>query len=73
MSVSLFWEPGKREKKTCSYALHQTLSKKYMFPISLDKSDLDYLEGLQDAGVEGVEELRNAIVEYGSIDFTEDH
>jgi hypothetical protein len=73
MSSTIFWEPGRRKKTPCNYALKQILQKKYQFPTTLYTGSLDYLDGLADAGIEGAAVLGSAIIEYGSIDLTEEY
>lgn len=43
------------------------------YPEILDRTDLRYLEGLADAGVDGAEDLRAAIIEYDEVEILEEY
>lgn len=69
MSSSLEWEPRNRERESLPDELKFVLRKRYGEPVSsiIDDSDLAYLAGLRDAGIEGAEDLIEAINKYGEI------
>lgn len=62
MTCSLCWKPVSTERDyISSYQLRDILEKKYGYPSNLDHSDISYLEALEDAGVDGADELIEAI------------
>jgi hypothetical protein len=69
MGCSLRWKPRSKKDYGCgSYQLRDILENKYGYPSNLDYSDLTYLESLQDAGVEGAEDLIEAIRKHDEIE-----
>jgi hypothetical protein len=72
MSAHLMWEPTDRPRKRLPDALKYALERS---PAGRDtrhfgEDSLSYLEGLRDAGVEGAQELIDAIENYGDITVT---
>ena len=71
MSSTLCWEPKHRETKTLPNALKYVLQKKEgldgVINITMGESDLGYLQGLKDAGIEGAEELITAIEKHNQV------
>lgn len=59
MSSSLTWEKVRQNKKTLSYNAKYALRKKYGEPVDtvLTRSDIEYLEGLRDSGMEELTDL----------------
>lgn len=77
MGVNLYWRPViKRIDKHRSLpdALKRILARRYFDQDGtlstdwLETQDMDYLQGVADAGVEGAEELLKAIEKYGSVE-----
>lgn len=74
MSTNLYWEPAERPLKAVGdTALKSILRERFGFPVKLvlSASNISYLSGLQDAGVDGAKELIAAIEKHGSITLTE--
>lgn len=73
MSSNLYWEPTARKKKDLPTAIKFALRKR--FPggvnITLDTTNLDYLQGLADAGIDGAQTLVDAIDQHECIELTE--
>lgn len=70
MSGSLYWEPATNASKPvpkADHLLRDILSTRYELPARLDQSDLDYLTGLRDAGMEGARELIKLISKHEAI------
>lgn len=70
MSSTLIWEPEVREQKSLSTPVKWALQKRncgIIDSMRLDTDDLDYVKGLIDAGVEGAQELYDAISNNHSI------
>lgn len=73
MSSSLVWEPANRKTHDLPYALKNALQKRYDYPINtiMDSSNIEYLQGLADAGVEGSDKLIEAIEKHDRISVKE--
>jgi hypothetical protein len=70
MDKSLYWEPCKESVEISDVVLKKILVDRWKIDRSysvLRESDLSYLQGLLDAGVEGVEDLIEAICIYKEI------
>ena len=69
MSSTLMWEPLRRNKKDLPNEMKYILRKKYGEPVKivLSERDIEYLQGVKDAGVESIETLINAIEKYQEI------
>jgi len=63
------WEPLNRKKKDLPDEIKYILRKKYGEPVKivLRECDIEYLQGVKDAGVESIEILINAIEKYQEI------
>lgn len=77
MSTSLLWRPiVPVEEHTLPNQLKYRLGPRYWNhdgtlggePVTLSSDDLQYLAGLKDGGVEGAEELIDAINKYGAVE-----
>lgn len=69
MGCSLYWRPiPKKQYRVGEYQLRDILEKRYGYPSELDCSDVTYLKALDDAGVEGADELVEAIEKHGEIE-----
>jgi hypothetical protein len=82
VSSSLFWKPViPQRENTLPDNLKYILGKKYWNhdgtltspPLVLDEDNLEYLSGLVDAGVEGAEELVEAIRKHGRVEIWISH
>ena len=69
MSSTLVWEPLDRGKKELPDEIKYILRKKYGEPVKivLSECDIEYLQGVKDAGVESIETLIKAIEKYHKI------
>jgi len=69
MSSTLMWEPLRRNKKDLPNEIKYILRKKYGEPVKivLCERDVEYLQGVKDAGVESIEILIKAIEKYQEI------
>jgi len=68
MSTNLFWLPRVRKGKILSKDLRRIIDKKYGYgEFVLDHSDLGYLEGLKDSGIEDADKLIEAISKHDCI------
>ena len=70
MSSSLVWEPAERKQKSLPTALKWVLQKRNGGTIDhmeMGQDDLHYIMALKDAGVDGAEELYDAVVKHGTI------
>jgi hypothetical protein len=74
MSTHLYWEPSSRKKKSLPTGLKWAFQKRFNGSIHamLCTNDIPYLEGLRDAGIEGAQELIDAIDQYECIDLIEE-
>lgn len=69
MSATLVWQvKPKSDYKSLPFQLRCVLEKKWIFPVVVGFSDLYYLEGLKDAGIEGAEELMGLIHQFEEIE-----
>jgi hypothetical protein len=77
MSFNLYWRPVKpTTAKSLPRDLKKPLAKRFFDsdgslkggPVTLTDKDSDYLEGLADAGVDGAEELIEAIRRHGAVE-----
>ena len=77
MSTDLFWQPfcppkGKSLPLALKYALSPTIfghdGSLSSSPELMDKTRLDYVQGLCDARVSGAAELMDAIRKYGTVE-----
>ena len=74
MSANLKWEPAKREAGDLPDGLKFALrDKRGMFQSGdgrerFDESDLNYLRGLMDAGIEGAQELIELIEKHEAVE-----
>ena len=69
MSATLVWQikPTSRYKGL-PIQLRYILEKKWCFPKVVDLSDIPYFQGLNDAGIEGAEELIDIIKQFIEIE-----
>ena len=68
MSSSIYWKPKSSIGNLVSGTrLKGILQDKFGHNFTLDDNDLAWLEGLSDSGVEGSNDLRNAIHDSGTI------
>jgi len=68
MSCSLIWSPvNKTKNRAGDHTLRDILEKKFGFPRVLDESYIIYLDALDDAGIEGAEDLIIAIRKHEEI------
>lgn len=69
MSSDLCWAPANRNMKDLSDAIKFVLRKRFSGHVEgvLSKGDLPYLEGLRDAGIDGAEQLMEAILKYDDV------
>lgn len=75
MSSNIYWRPiVPIEGHRLPFALKSVLRKKFGYPIQgvLQASDLGYIEGLKDAGIEGAEQLIEAVEKHQMIEVSED-
>lgn len=75
MSSTLTLEPSARSKTTLNYQLKSVLRKKFAGTISertMDESDLSYLHGLLDAGIEDAKIVIEFIEKYGEVVLNEE-
>lgn len=73
MSGHLMWEPADRKKKSLPTTLKWALEKRYggsPNDITMSQDHMNYLHGLLDGGVEGAQELIDAIDKHGSVQLT---
>jgi hypothetical protein len=76
VSTNIYWRPINPDKQCLPKDLKYKIARKYWGhdgslggePVIIDKTDYAYFEGLKDAGVEGAEEIINAIDKYGEIE-----
>ena len=62
MEKRIVWKPAHvSDNDVGTDKLAQILSKAYELPFTLATSDIDYLRGLRDSGVEGAQDLITAI------------
>ena len=70
MSTSLYWQPAQPPSSRCMPdALKFILSKRYGygFDVTMVHDDVNYLQGLADAGVKGAEKLKTQLEKHGRI------
>ena len=69
MGSDLIWEPKHKEVICLSLDLKLALRKRYENPVNrlMDQYDLEYLCGLQDAGIKDASLLISAIAQYRAI------
>jgi hypothetical protein len=78
MSSSMYWRPVPKDlprPELLSYDLKHRLARRFWDhdgslngePIEFDATQIPYLEGLADGGVEDAQELIDAIREHGSV------
>jgi hypothetical protein len=81
VSTSLYWRPVPKPPEPADVPedIEGALRRRYWEdgfgqprhePADLDRSAIDWLEGLRDAGLEGANELIDAIREHGTIRLT---
>ena len=71
MSATLKWEPANRKAQSLPDALKFVLRDKMGIGdgrVCFGDQSMAYLNGLRDAGVEGAQELIDAIVKYGDVE-----
>jgi hypothetical protein len=69
MGCSLVWQiKPKSSFKSLPRALLYVLEKRYSFPCYFDCSNIDYIQGLIDADIEGASELMKIVCEYQEIE-----
>ena len=69
MGLSLVWQvKPKSSFKQLPRALLHALEKRHQLPCYFDCSQIDYIQGLIDAEVEGAEELMRIVCEYQEIE-----
>jgi hypothetical protein len=71
MSGTLMWESTERKSKSLPYALRRVLQKNLLCDasrVTLSKLDIPYLEGLEDADIDGAGELIEAIENHNEVD-----
>ena len=69
MSCTLCWKPvAKHSYHISEIQLRNILDKKYGYPAKLNYGDISYLTALDDAGVNGANELINAIEKHDEIE-----
>jgi hypothetical protein len=69
MSSTLVWQiKPKSDYKSLKYQLKVVLEKKVNFPCVVCCTDLAYLSGLRDAGIDGAEELMELIEKFDEIE-----
>jgi hypothetical protein len=73
MSSTLYWVPTPRDRKPLPDRLKHALQKRYSSPLhtKITGAECDYLEGLRDAGIDGAEELLEAVLQHGEIELSE--
>ena len=75
MTSTLYWEPVKEPKKYFSdevkFALRKKLDEEYLYGNIITVEMVPYLEGLKDAGVNGISEVIKALCKYGEIEVKE--
>lgn len=68
MGCSLYWKPVSKENNFVGdIQLRNILEKRYNYPSILDTGDIGYLNALVDAGVEGANDLIEAIEKHNEI------
>jgi len=75
MSSTLMWKPLTGAQGSLSYELKRVISKRLWDTdgscgggvATMNSTDLDYLQGLMDAGIEGADEIIDLIHEHGDI------
>lgn len=76
MSYSLYWRPISTKKNNAGkdQALKWAMQKKFGSPINrtIGESNIEYLQGLKDAGVDGASDLIDAVEKCGSIELFEE-
>ncbi len=69
MGMTLVWQiKPKSNYKSLPFQLRCVLERKWSFPVVVGYSDIAYLEGLKDAGIEGAEELMELIHQFEEIE-----
>lgn len=69
MSGTLVWQPHKKDEyKSLPLQLRIILESKWSFPVVFGYAQLDYLSGLNDAGVDGAQELMELIHQFEEIE-----
>jgi hypothetical protein len=66
MGSSLVWHTIPKGKDLPT-GLKWIIEKRYQLPWTFDQSDIKYLEGLRDSGIEGADQLIEAIEKYEEI------
>jgi len=69
MSCSLYWKPIiENSFRVGDHILRNAIENRYSLPTVIGFSAKNYLEGLRDAGVNGAEDLLEAIEKHGEIE-----
>lgn len=69
MSEQLHWRPTRIiENQVGDNLLKAIMTKRHKLPYQLDMHDIEYLKGVRDSGVNGAEELINAIGMHSQIE-----
>ena len=77
MSSNLYWEPKERKRNALSIEIKAALRKHWggcgdLTGSELERRDLDYLKGLRDAGIDGLDNLIAGIERYGAVELVEE-
>ncbi len=68
MSCTLHWKPIIKDSESISEIhLREILDKKYGYPHHLSYIDIDYIQALVDAGIDGAQDLLDAIRKHDDI------
>ena len=72
MSSNLYWEPKKRKRYEVPIEIKMALRKRFdgcanLTGCELGSGDMEYLMGLRDGGVDGVEKLIEGVERYDTI------
>lgn len=68
MSTTLVWAPAERATRELPFQLKTVLQDRFKFPEIFRYSDLPYFRGLRDAGIEGADEVIEALEKYEEIE-----
>jgi hypothetical protein len=73
MTTALYWrQVSKNDKRVGDIQLKNLLRNRFGYPHVLNQSDIDYLKGLDDAGVEGAMDLIEALSKCNEIEIFEE-
>ncbi len=75
MSSTLMWRPANSDGNSLPYDLKKVISRRLWDTdgscgsgvATVNETDIEYLEGLQDAGIDGASELIKIIQEHGDV------